>query len=76
LEPEPQQQGDSIMAGFATPPLPATPGEFITALSHFHRAEIARMATVLVSDVASYASGTTVFVDGGMSDYADFSHGG
>jgi NAD(P)-dependent dehydrogenase (short-subunit alcohol dehydrogenase family) len=39
-------------------------------------AEIARMATVLVSDVASYASGTTVFVDGGMSDYADFSHGG
>jgi NAD(P)-dependent dehydrogenase (short-subunit alcohol dehydrogenase family) len=39
-------------------------------------AEIARIATVLVSDVASYASGTTVFVDGGMSDYADFSHGG
>lgn len=39
-------------------------------------AEIARMATVLVSDIASYASGTTVFVDGGMTDYADFSHGG
>ena len=39
-------------------------------------AEIARMATVLVSDLASYATGTTVFVDGGMSDYADFSHGG
>ena len=44
MKPEPQQQGDNIMAGFATPPLPATPGEFITALSHFHRAEIARMA--------------------------------
>jgi glucose 1-dehydrogenase len=39
-------------------------------------AEIAKMATVLVSDAASYATGTTVFVDGGMSDYADFSHGG
>jgi NAD(P)-dependent dehydrogenase (short-subunit alcohol dehydrogenase family) len=38
--------------------------------------EIARMAVVLVSDVASYATGTTVFVDGGMCDYADFSHGG
>ena len=38
--------------------------------------EIARMAAVLVSDIASYATGTTVFVDGGMSDYADFSHGG
>jgi NAD(P)-dependent dehydrogenase (short-subunit alcohol dehydrogenase family) len=38
--------------------------------------EIARMAAVLVSDLASYATGTTVFVDGGMSDYADFSHGG
>ena len=39
-------------------------------------AEIAQMATVLVSDLASYATGTTVFVDGGMSDYADFAHGG
>jgi len=38
--------------------------------------EIARMAAVLVSDLASYVTGTTVFVDGGMSDYADFSHGG
>jgi len=34
------------------------------------------MATVLASDLASYATGTTVFVDGGMVDYADFSHGG
>jgi len=38
--------------------------------------EIARLATVLVSDLASYLTGTTVFVDGGMADYADFSHGG
>ena len=32
------------MAGFATPPLPTTTTEFITALAHYHRAEIARMA--------------------------------
>lgn len=38
--------------------------------------EIARMATVLVSDTASYVTGGTVFVDGGMTDYADFAHGG
>lgn len=38
--------------------------------------EIARMAVVLVSDVASYVTGRTVFVDGGMTDYPDFSHGG
>ncbi len=38
--------------------------------------EVARMATVLVSDVASYVTGTTVFVDGAMTDYPDFSHGG
>ena len=44
MEPEAQQQGENIMAGFATPPLPATSTEFITALAHFHRAEIARMA--------------------------------
>lgn len=29
---------------FAEPPLPGTSPEYITALSHFHRAEIARMA--------------------------------
>jgi enoyl-[acyl-carrier-protein] reductase (NADH) len=34
------------------------------------------MAAVLVSDLASYVTGTTIFIDGGMSDYADFSHGG
>jgi len=27
-----------------SPPVPSTPGEFITVLAHFHRAEIARMA--------------------------------
>ena len=38
--------------------------------------EIARMAVVLVSDVASYITGRTVFVDGGMTDNPDFAHGG
>jgi len=38
--------------------------------------EIAQMATVLVSDVAAYVTGTTVFVDGGMTDYAAFMRGG
>lgn len=38
--------------------------------------EIARMAVVLLSDAASYVTGTTVFVDGGMTDYPSFAHGG
>ncbi|MGH7195982.1 MAG: glucose 1-dehydrogenase [Candidatus Saccharimonadales bacterium] len=38
--------------------------------------EIANMAVVLVSDVASYVTGRTVYVDGGMTDYPDFAHGG
>jgi glucose 1-dehydrogenase len=38
--------------------------------------EIARMALVLVSDVASYVTGHTTFVDGGMTDYPAFGHGG
>jgi len=38
--------------------------------------EIARMAVVLVSDAASYVTGRTVFVDGGMTDYPSFAHGG
>jgi len=38
--------------------------------------EIAGMAVVLASDVAGYMTGTTVFVDGGMTDYPSFSHGG
>lgn len=38
--------------------------------------DIAGIAVVLVSEVAGYVTGTTVFVDGGMTDYPDFSHGG
>ena len=38
--------------------------------------EIARIATILVSDAASYITGTTVFVDGGMTDYPAFTRGG
>lgn len=38
--------------------------------------EIARMVVVLASDIASYVTGRTVFVDGGMTDYPDFAHGG
>ena len=38
--------------------------------------DIARMAVVLVSDAASYLTGQTVFVDGGMTDYPSFAHGG
>ena len=39
-------------------------------------ADVARMAVVLASDVASYVTATSVFIDGGMSDYPDFAHGG
>jgi NAD(P)-dependent dehydrogenase (short-subunit alcohol dehydrogenase family) len=38
--------------------------------------EIARVATFLVSDLASYMTGSTVFCDGAMSDYPEFAHGG
>jgi glucose 1-dehydrogenase len=38
--------------------------------------EIARMAVVLCSEAASYLLGTTVFVDGGMTLYPSFEHGG
>jgi len=34
------------------------------------------MAVVLVSDAATYLTGRTIFVDGGMTDYPAFSHGG
>ena len=40
------------------------------------REEIAQMAVFPASDAASYVTGTTVFVDGGMTNYADFAHGG
>jgi len=39
--------------------------------------EIAALVTVLVSDTAgSYVNGTSIFADGGMTDYPDFAHGG
>ncbi len=38
--------------------------------------EIAGMIATLASDRASYVTGTTVFVDGGMLDFASFAHGG
>jgi NAD(P)-dependent dehydrogenase (short-subunit alcohol dehydrogenase family) len=38
--------------------------------------DIAAMAVVLASDLAGYVTATTVFVDGGMTDYANFVHGG
>ncbi len=38
--------------------------------------DVADMVTVLVSDAASYVTGRTIFVDGGMTDYPDFAHGG
>ncbi len=38
--------------------------------------EIAHMAVVLCSDAASYVNGATVFVDGGMTLYPSFQHGG
>jgi NAD(P)-dependent dehydrogenase (short-subunit alcohol dehydrogenase family) len=38
--------------------------------------DVAGMAVVLASDVASYVTGCSVFVDGGMTDYPAFSHGG
>ncbi len=38
--------------------------------------EVARVAAFLVSDAASYVSGSTVYVDGAMTDYPEFAHGG
>ncbi len=38
--------------------------------------EIARVATFLVSDAASYLTGSTVFVDGAMTDDPEFARGG
>lgn len=38
--------------------------------------DIARMVVMLVSDAASYVTGCTIFVDGGMTDYPDFAQGG
>jgi glucose 1-dehydrogenase len=38
--------------------------------------EVARMVALLVSDTAAYITGRTIFVDGGMTDYPSFTHGG
>jgi glucose 1-dehydrogenase len=38
--------------------------------------EVAQLAVVLASDAASYVTATSVFIDGGMTDYPDFEHGG
>ncbi|HLW47964.1 MAG TPA: 3-oxoacyl-ACP reductase FabG [bacterium] len=38
--------------------------------------DVARMVAVLVSDVAGYITGTTLFVDGGMTLYPSFMRGG
>jgi NAD(P)-dependent dehydrogenase (short-subunit alcohol dehydrogenase family) len=38
--------------------------------------DIARMIVMLVSDAAGYVTGRTIFVDGGMTDYPNFAHGG
>lgn len=38
--------------------------------------DIAQMAVFLSSGAGSYVTGCTVFVDGGMTDYPDFAHGG
>ncbi|HEC25505.1 MAG TPA: glucose 1-dehydrogenase [bacterium] len=40
------------------------------------REEVAKTATFLVSDSASYITGSTLFVDGAMIDYSNFTHGG
>lgn len=39
-------------------------------------AEIARVATFLISGAASYMTGSTVFCDGAMTDYPEFARGG
>jgi glucose 1-dehydrogenase len=38
--------------------------------------DVARLIVFLASDAAAYVTGTSVFVDGGMTDYPGFAHGG
>ncbi|MDW6024117.1 DUF2270 domain-containing protein [Mesorhizobium sp. BAC0120] len=46
MEPTQEEQAaaEQFLGNFVAPPLPTTSSEFITALAHYHRAEIARMA--------------------------------
>ncbi len=39
-------------------------------------ADVARVAVWLASDEADYITGTTIYVDGGMTLYPEFAHGG
>lgn len=39
-----QEHAEIAAPSFASPPMPVTSSEYITALAHYHRAEIARMA--------------------------------
>lgn len=39
-------------------------------------ADVAGLVVILASDVAGYVTGTSIFIDGGMTDYPAFSHGG
>ena len=38
--------------------------------------DIGRVAVFLASDDADYINGQTIFVDGGMTIYPEFAHGG
>jgi len=38
--------------------------------------DIARMAVMLASDLSRYVTGTTVYVDGGMTLFPSFTQGG
>jgi len=38
--------------------------------------DVAKLAAFLASDLAGYMTATTVYVDGGMTDYPGFAHGG
>lgn len=38
--------------------------------------DVAALAVVLASGVAAYVTGTSIFIDGGMTDYPSFTSGG